>query len=127
MGGSNRLRYGDEVNNLIRFKAFLNEVQLIPTLCSAAGELQLTTVPGSERFQLLFGPTCQQGWAWPAGSVFQTRVWLFPGTWSSGFQSLGPIGLAVALHLSPEWSFEQVQMSLHLCRTEATGPVSVNK
>lgn len=52
MGGSNRLKYGDEVNNLIRFKAFLNEVQLIPTLCSAAGELQLTTVPGSEHFQL---------------------------------------------------------------------------
>lgn len=45
LGGSNRLRYGNEVNNLIRFKAFLNEVQLIPTLCSAAGELQLTTVP----------------------------------------------------------------------------------
>lgn len=30
--GSTRLRYGSEVNNLIRFKAFLNKWQLIPLL-----------------------------------------------------------------------------------------------
>lgn len=119
--GSNRFRYGAEVNNLIRFKAFLNALQLIPTLCTATGALQLTTAPGSECFQLLFGPTSQQGWAWPAGSLFQTRVWLFPGMWSSGFQSVGLIGssagLTVALCLSPEWIFNLVQTSLHLCRT----------
>lgn len=109
------------MNNLIRFRAFPNKSQLIPTLWPTAGALQLTTVAGSERFQLLFGPTSQQGWAWPAGFVFHTRVGLFSGMWSSGSQCLGLIGsragVTVAVCLSLEWIFNHAQASLHLCRT----------
>lgn len=110
------------MNNLIRFKAFLNKSQLIPTLWPTAGALELTTVPGSERFQLLFGPTSLQGWAWPAGFVFQTRVRLFSGMWSSGSQSLGlkgsRAGVMVAVCLSPERIFNHIQPSFHLCTTK---------